>query len=322
MPTRIEISYKTILFTAAFLLLLWFLWQIIDILLILFLAFILMSALRPLVQKLEKIGVPRLLSILFIYFTFLISLGALGGAIFPLLINQTMRFWEKIPELASKILTFLPLNFEFMTQQLTPVSGDILRVTVGLFSNIFTLVTFFVFTFYLLLEREDLEKTFVSFLGQDSGKKLVVLLGKIEERLGSWVRGQLLLMFLIGLMTYIGLVALGIDYALPLAITAGILEIVPFAGVILSGIPAVLVALVTSPALALAVVALYFIIHQSEGNLIVPTVMRKAIGLSPIVTLLALMIGGKLAGIFGALLAVPTVVILQVILQEVTAERK
>jgi predicted PurR-regulated permease PerM len=322
MPAKIEISHKTIFFIFGFLALLWFLWQIKEIILILFLAFILMSALRPFVEKLERFRIPRVISILFVYLVFLSFLGLVGGAIFPPLIFQTLKFWERLPGLFERILPFLPLNFEFLTQQLTPVGGNILRVTLGFFSNVVTLVTFLVFTFYLLLERKHLEETFKTLLGEETGGKIVRTTWKIEERLGAWVRGQVTLMFLIGLTCFIGLTALGVDYALPLALTAGILEIIPIAGPILGGIPAVLVALVTSPVLALAVVALYFIIQQLENNLIVPTVMRKATGLPPIVTLLSLMIGGKLAGIFGAFLAVPTVVVLQTILQEVTASKK
>lgn len=322
MPTRIEISHKTIFFTFGFLALLWFLWQIKEIILILFLAFIFMSALRPFVEKLERFRIPRLVSILFVYLIFLSFLGLVGGVIFPPLIFQTLRFWERLPELFGKILPFFPLNFEFLTQQLTPIGGNILRVTLGFFSNVVTLVTFLVFTFYLLLERKYLEETFKTLFGEETGGKIVRTTWKIEERLGAWVRGEAILMFLVGLACFIGLTALGVDYALPLALTAGILEIIPVAGPILAGIPAVLVALVTSPVLALTVVALYFIIQQLENNLIVPTVMRKATGLPPIITLLALMIGGKLAGIVGAILAVPTVVILQVILQEVSAQKK
>jgi len=322
MPTRIEISHKTIFFTFGFLAFVWFLWQIKEIILVLFLAFILMSALRPSVEKLEKFRIPRIISILFIYFLFLFFLGAVGGAIFPPLILQTLRFWERLPEFFAKILPFLPLNFEFLTQQLTPVGGNILRITLGFFSNVFTLVTFLVLSFYLLLERSNLESAFKTLFGEESGEKVVKIIWKIEERLGAWIRGQVILMLVVGLAAFIGLTGLGVDYALPLALTAGIFEIIPIAGPILAGIPAVLVALVTSPVLALAVVALYFIIQQLENNLIVPTVMRKAVGLPPFITLLALMIGGKLAGIFGAFLAVPTVVILQTILVEIASQRK
>lgn len=322
MLTKVEITHKTILFTLGILGLIWFILQIQEIILVLFLAFILMSALRPLVEGLEKFRIPRLLAILLLYFMIILSLGVFGSAVIPGLIWQTVRFWEKLPEIINKILPLIPLNLEFVSQQLTPVSSNILRVTLGFFSNIFTVLTIMVLTFYLLMERKNLEEAMKAFLGEANGEKAVQITWKIEDKLGAWVRGQLLLMFIIGFTSYIGLSALGVEYALPLAITVGIFEIVPIVGSIIASIPAILVAFVTSPVLAVAVMALYFIIHQTEGNLIVPTVMKKAVGLSPIITLLALMIGAKLAGIFGAILAVPTVVVLQVILQEVSEQKK
>ncbi len=322
MPTKVEITHKTIFFTFGFVALIWFLLEIKEIILILFLSFILMSALRPTVEKLERFKIPRVLAIFLVYLVMLFLLGLLGSSILPQLVTQTIRFWERLPEIFNRIVPFIPLNFEFLTQQLTPVGGNILLVTIGFFSNVFNLLTLMVLTFYLLLERQNLEETFKTLLGEEIGQKVVKTVWKIEEKLGAWLRGQLILMFIIGLASFIGLTALGVDYALPLAITAGLLEIVPIVGTIIAFIPAVVVAFVVSPVLALAVTALYFIIHQTEGNLIVPTIMRKAVGLSPLVTLIALMIGAKLGGIFGALLAIPLVVVLQVVVEEATAGKK
>lgn len=322
MPAKIEITHKTILFILATLGLIWFVLQIKEIILLLFLAFILMSGLRPLVEGLEKLRIPRLLSILLIYLVIIFSLIIFGGAVIPGLVLQTVRFWEKLPEIFNKILPFLPLNLEFLSQQITPISGNLLRATLDFFSNIFTILTLMVLTFYLLLERKNLEETFRSFFGEEKAGKILKITWKIEEKLGGWLRGQLLLMLIIAVASFIGLMALKIDYALPLAITAGFLEIVPIAGPIISAIPAVLVALASSPVLALAVVVLYFIIQQLENHLIVPGVMKRTVGLPPVITLVALMIGAKLAGISGALLAIPAVVVLQVILSEISSEKK
>lgn len=322
MPTKVEITHKTIFFTFGFVALIWFLLEIKEIILIIFLSFILMSALRPTVERLERLKIPRVLAIFLVYLVMLFFLGLLGSSILPQLVAQTIRFWERLPEIFNRIIPFIPLNFEFLTQQLTPVGGNILLVTIGFFSNVFNLLTLMVLTFYLLLERQNLEETFKTLLGEETGQKVVKTVWKIEEKLGAWLRGQLFLMFIIGLASFIGLTALGVDYALPLAITAGLLEIVPIVGTIIAFLPAVVVAFVVSPVLALAVTALYFIIHQTEGNLIVPAVMRRAVGLSPLVTLIALMVGAKLGGIFGALLAIPLVVVLQVIIEELSEQRK
>ncbi|MFH0864072.1 MAG: AI-2E family transporter [Candidatus Gottesmanbacteria bacterium] len=321
MPTKVEISSRTILFTLGTIALVWFLLEIREIILLLFLVFILMAALRPTIDRLVRFRIPKVIAVLLVYLVFIFFIGLLGGSILPQLVTQTIRFWEKLPEIINRIIPFVPLNFAFITQQLSPVGGDLLKVTLGFFSNFLTILTIIILTFYLLLEREDLEESFKSLFGEEKGNRIIEILWKIEEKLGAWIRGQVVLMFLIGLLSFIGLTALGVDYALPLAITAGLLEIVPFVGSIIASIPAILVAFVVSPVLALAVIALYFIIHQSEGNLIAPTVMKKAVGLPPVVTLIALMIGAKLAGILGALLAIPAVVVLQVILQELTIKK-
>jgi predicted PurR-regulated permease PerM len=322
MPVKIEISTKTIFFATGFFIFLGILWQIKEIILVLFLAFILMSALRPFVVKMEKFRVPRFFAILSIYIVLIFFLGVAGGIVLPPLIYQTIKFWEKLPSIFTKILPFLPLNLEFLTSELTPIGGSVLRAVINFFSNIFTLVTLFVLSFYLLLERGNLQNYFKTLLGEENGQRVFQLTLKIEDKLGAWVRGQLILMFVVGLFCFIGLTALGVDYALPLGLTAGLLEIVPVAGPILSGIPAVLVGLATSPILALSVVALYFLVQQAENHLIVPLVLNKALGLPPIVILIALMIGGRLGGIFGVFLAVPAVLILQTILSEMVASKK
>lgn len=322
MPTKIEITHKTILFTLGVLVLGWFLLAIKEIILILFLAFILMSALRPMVEKLKSWRFPHAIAILVVYLFFLFCVAILGGVIFPPLIMQTVKFWENLPGIANSLLPFMPLNLDIIFQQITPLGGNVLKVAVSFFSNIITILTIFVLSFYLLVERDHFEDAIKSFIGEKNGGKIVSLFRKIEEKLGLWIRGQLFLMLIIGVFIYLGLLILGVEYALPLAITAGLLEIVPLVGSIISAVPAILVALTVSPILALTVGIMYFIVNQSEGSFIVPTVMRKAVGLPAIVILLALMIGGKLAGISGALLAIPTVVVLQVILSEISSEKK
>jgi predicted PurR-regulated permease PerM len=131
------------------------------------------------------------------------------------------------------------------------------------------------------------------------------------------MRGQLALSFIIGGAAYLGLSILSVPYALPLAILAGIMEVVPVIGPIVSAIPAILIAYLISPFLALMVALIYFVIQQLENHLIVPQVMNKAVGLNPLVVILAIAIGGRLLGISGALLAVPITVVIQIITEDI-----
>lgn len=317
MPSKIEISHKTILFTLLLLIILWFIIQIKEVIFWVFIALILMSALKPLVDTLERKRLPRVVAVLVIY-ALIISLFVFTGAnIVPPLVVQSIHLGESLPGYINEVLPFVKIDTQLITQQVAPIGENLLKVTFGLFSNIFGLFTVFVICFYLLLERKHLESQMSQFIGESGSKALLVVITKIEERLGAWVRGQMLLALIIGLATFLGLTILGIPYNLPLSILAGILEIVPFIGPIISAIPAILIALIYSPVMALITTALYILIQQIEAHIVIPMVMRRTVGLPPLVTILALMVGAKLAGIVGALLAIPIVVAFGTIVSEV-----
>ena len=173
------------------------------------------------------------------------------------------------------------------------------------FSNAFSVVTILVLTFYFLLDYPNLKERFLDLYPKGSRKRVAHLLDEIETKIGGWLRGQVSLMFIVGLASFIGLSLLKIDYALSLAVIAGFLEIIPMIVPIVSVIPAAIVASATSPLSVALVALLYVLIQQLESNLVVPKVMEKAVGFSPIVTLIAILVGGKLFGILGALLSIP-----------------
>ncbi len=124
------------------------------------------------------------------------------------------------------------------------------------------------------------------------------------------MQGQLFLGVIVGVLVYIGLSLLGIRFALLLAIIAGILELVPYIGPVLSAIPAVILAFFQAPILALWILILYIVVQQLENYLLVPVIMKKVVGLNPVVVIIALLIGGKLLGILGIILAVPAAAVL------------
>lgn len=320
-PQRIEISYKTIIFTAFFLIFLWVFYQIREIVFLVFLSFIAASGLRPAVDGLEKIKIPRVAAILFVYLLLILFLVVTLYLIIPLLIDETIKMIQELIYFFSPISPYFNITPDKLTEQLGPISSNILKATVSVVSNLFSFFTFFVFTFYLLMERRHMRTFLRSLLGEEMKERLVKLILQIEERLGAWVRAELMLGTIIGVMTYVGLMFLNIESALPLAILAGVLELVPIIGPILSAIPAVIIAFVVSPWLALATALLYLLIQQLENQLIVPYVMKKAIGLPPMVTILAILIGGKLSGFVGMLLSIPVLVCLQIIIPELMSIR-
>ncbi|HUD20377.1 MAG TPA: AI-2E family transporter [Patescibacteria group bacterium] len=312
--SRVEISIKTILITLSFIVIAWLLVLIRDILFLLFIAFLLMTAIHPVVSYLERLHIPKIVGILLVYIVLFGFFGVTVISALPTLIIQFGRLIQALPTAAGRIIPYGNLNISSISQQIAPIGASLVNVTFGIFSNIVTFLTVFAFTFYFLLERHQAEEIITSVLGESLSKDIMVLLRSIERRLGLWVRGELLLMTAVGLMSFIGLSILRVDFALPLAILAGSLELVPMIGPVLGAIPAVIVGLATSPFLALSVIALYIIVQQLENNVLVPVIMRKSVGLAPIITILVLLIGGRLAGVVGAILAVPVALVIQELL--------
>jgi len=322
MPPKIEISHRTIIFTLMLIAGIWLLLQIRDILFLLFISFILMSALRPIVDGMEKLRIPRVLSIFLMYGLVFGGLGAGLASMIPTLSVQSAKLFTQLPDFFSRVFPYISSDVQSLIQQIAPVGENLVRVTVGLFSNMVAVLTVMTFTFYFLLERRHLRDFLAALLGQDTGERVFVVLLRIEKRLGAWVLGQLCLMIFVGLLVYGGLFFLRVEYALPLAIFAGLLEIVPTIGPIISAVPAVLVAFGSSPVLAVSVIALYIIVQQIENNLLVPLVMKQSVGLPPVLTILALMIGARFGGVTGAVLAVPALLALQEIFNSVPMAQK
>jgi len=324
MPTRVEISYKTIVFTVAFFLFLWVIFQILDILFLLFLSVIAASGLRPVVDRIEQMNVPRVLAILIVYLVLIALIFLLGAYMIPILVKQTTRLVEALSYFFSLsfLSPYVDISATRVAEQLASVSGNIYRATVGAFSLIINFFTFFVFAFYLLLERRYLRVFLRNFFGEQMKERIVDVLLKMEQRLGAWVRGEIALGLIIGTMTYIGLLLLNVEFALPLAIIAGFLELVPIIGPIIAAIPAVIVALLINPFLAILVVILYFLIQQLENHLIVPMVMKRAVGVPPMISILSILIGARLAGTVGAIISIPVFVCAQIVLQEYFTSNK
>ena len=313
---KIDVSHKTIFFLTAFLALLWGLFLIRDVIILLFVAVIFMSALSPIVSRMERLKIPKALAIAIIYVVIITVVSLLISFVVTPFAEETTKLFTNIPKY---VTTLIPQNdfidSSVLQQEFGNFSKNALEVSLTIFSNILAFISIAVLTFYLLLERENLDKLIAQFfIGKEERIKRTTK--RIEEKLGAWMRGQISLTLIIGVTSYIGLSLLGVPYALPLAILAGIMEIVPVIGPIISAVPAVLIAFLINPVTAGLVALLYFVIQQLENHLIVPQVMKKAVGLNPLVVILAVAIGGRLLGISGALLAVPIPVVMQIITED------
>lgn len=326
-PTRIEISYKTVIFTVAFLIALWLIFLIREIIVIIFLAIILVSALLKPVEWLHSKKIPRALAVLIVYALVLVAISFAVGIIVPPLVSQTSEFVTNLPKIVATINEFLVFNkipvedvSKVISGELDQLAGNLFSISRVIISSIFLVVTLFVLSIYMLLEWKTIVRGIASPFSGKREKQIISLVSKIENGLGAWVRGQLTLSLIIGFATYIGLTILGVPFALPLALVAGILEVIPLIGPIVSAVPAVLVGLTISPLYGLIVIALFFLIQQIEGHLIVPMIMSKVVGLQPVVVIIALLIGAKLGGMGGAFLAIPVVFVAKIIIKELLTD--
>lgn len=324
--TTIIVSPKSVFFVIGTLLFLFIAWQIRGVLMALFVAYILMSGFAPMVDWLNDRGVNRAVSVALTYLVAISFFASLLFLVIPPLVRQTREFIFGLPAYVDDLSSLVDANglpgitsqnvSDIIFSRINTVLSSSFSVLMNAFNVFLSFITVAVFSFYLLLERNKIRNNLHILFPHLPKEKVNSLAQKIEEKLGAWIRGELILMLSIGVATYVGLSLLRVEFALPLAVIAGLLEIVPVIGPILSAVPAMIIAFVQSPVLAVAVVALYILVQQLENNVLVPKIMERAVGLSPIVTIFALLVGGTFFGLIGAALAVPAAALIQVILED------
>lgn len=316
MGQPLDISFRFLAKVTAFILLAYILFIVRDIIFLLYVCFLLALSLNPLINRLEKSHLPRPLGIVLAYIVIWAIFGLLIALITPPLVSQTRYLISILPQSLARIDLFSTYQTEINREifsRLSLLPQAILSFVVGLFSNLVTVFTALVITFYLLNHRQNLPQLIGLLPLPKFNKPLINILTHIENRLGHWLFGELTLMFSVGLLTYVGLKILGVEATLPLALIAGVLELIPNIGPTISAVPAILVALSVHPFLALSTAALYFIVQFVENNFLVPKIMQKAVGISPILSITGLMIGFRLAGPVGAILAIPTIIVIETI---------
>lgn len=321
---RVEISYKTIVFMFAFLVAVYVLWNLRSILALFFICAIFMEALNPIVGKLEQKKVSRPVAIILIYVVILVLLSTALASVLPALLGQVNGLFNFLPRALSQ-LDLVGLNASDLSAQFKLLEGlpsGIAKTTISIFSNIFGGVLVMMITFYMLLERTSMDKGAVNILGEKKGRMFIEILTRVEDRLTDWMRAEGLLMLLVGGLSYIGYMILGIDFALALAIMAGILEVIPNIGPTVATILAAVVALNQSTLVVILTVIWGILVQQAENNLIVPRVMNKHVGLNPLVTIFALAVGAKIGGIMGTLLAIPGFLVAETVVKTLVKSKQ
>lgn len=315
----VKISPSIVIFTFFFIAGIWLAMQIKAIIFMTFIAYIISVGLNKGIDKLEnKLKLRRILGVLIIYVLFIALLSLFISFIFPPLIRELSIFLTSIqlPAVQDEFKNF-EVNFGSIKGLLDTFGTSIttaFTIIGSTFSGAFVAITTMVISLYFSLEKPKIIDSLAEFFSKNRVEEIKEFFHEVDNQLGNWIRGEMILMSIIGLMTFLGLIILQVPYALPLAIIAGLLEIVPNIGPIFSAVPAITIAFLTFgwPA-AIAVTVLYLIVQQLENNLIVPKIMKTSVNINPLVSILGILIGAKLFGVVGALLAVPIFIVLRTV---------
>ncbi len=322
MDRQIVISIKTILLTFALILTGYVIYRLGSVIGILAVAILLVVAMESAVNYFSKLTVfnkpmKRNAAVLISYGLLLLIMIFVGTVGIPPVVNQFQKMIVGISQIGQELNLGEDFNIQFrdILPQAANVSSQVLSVTISLFSNIAVIFSVFVLSIYMSLDWKNIKRRFVSLFPERLEEEVEDTIAEVERNVGHWVKGELILMLVIGVATFLGLLLLDVKYPLALGIVAGLLEIVPMLGPILSAIIAAIIGFADAPIKGVGVIALFIIIQQLENNLLVPKIMQKVSGFSPIIILLALLIGSEFFGIVGAIVAVPSTMIISIILK-------
>ena len=335
----ISISTGTIVKSIGILVFLGFLWIVRDIVLVVLFSLIIASTIDPIVDRLQKSKIPRAVSVLGIYVLLIVVVAGVITLLVPPIMTEVGELARQLPEYFATEGIDLFAQFQGIATQLdltdsarnlfTSIGSTLSSTTGGIFSTVgsfvagvFSVAAVAALTFYLTVEERGVKKFFEFMVPKNRRAYVNDVVSRIQSKLGAWLRSYLILSLLVGVMIYLGLVILGVKYALVLALFAALLEFIPYIGPSVAAIPAAFFAATQSPLLAGFVILLYIAVNQLEGNFIVPKIMQKNIGLSPVLVIIVLLVGGKLAGIVGLLLAVPLTIVLAELGKDIFESRK
>lgn len=293
-----------------------------DVVLVVVAAVVIASAIEPIIKRLQSHKVGRVAGTVIVYAIVIAVLAAILVFVVPILINEAINFLNTIPRtitlgdlwsplgdsgssIADKTFSLSQIINQFK-ESLSEAGGGAFRAASIFFGGFFSFVLIMVLSFYFSVRDggvDDFLKIITPVRHQDY---IIDLWHRSQLKIGYWLQGQIILGIIIGVLVYVTLIVVGIPHALILAILAGLLEIIPIFGPIISAVPAALIAFVDKGVgFGFLIIGLYVIINQFENHLFYPLVVRKIVGISPIVVIISMIVGAKLAGILGILIAVP-----------------
>jgi predicted PurR-regulated permease PerM len=335
---------QTVLTVAAVAILVAILWQAREALILIYVSALIAMGFAPLVQMIEsphsktRRRLPRWFAILVIYVAILALLTLVALAVVPPLIAQAAALWAKMPEEFDHVQRFL-IRYKLLRRPITLAEAvqnapegasagaasavtTVLAALSNLVGGIFGLITILILSFYLLVEAKVMFEYVSRFIPPARRGDVANAAREAVVKVSAWLRAQFVLAGVMGTFAAVGLFVMGVPYFYVVALIAAVGETIPIVGPIVGGVTAVVVALSVSPKLALMVGVYFFVLHQLEANVLVPKIMERRVGVSPVAVMVALLIGGSLMGLVGAILAIPTAAILSIIVDQVAADRE
>ena len=315
-----------------------FLFLIRDIVLIILVSIIIASSVEPLIAWFIRYHVPRVIAVLAIYLAGIISAFLVFYLLMPPLFQDFQNFLIGFPGFVDKALlqfqeqfpfipidAFLPRLHDFAIDtniNLQEAVSGALTTGSTLFSGIVQLLLIFIISFYLAVQEDGIGMVLRILTPEENEAYVLDLWKRSQRKIGRWLQGQLLLGVIIGVMVYISLTILQVRHAFILAVLSAILEIIPYFGPIIAALPAIAVAALQRPLLGLLVAGIYVIVQQMENHLIYPQVVRKTVGVHPLVAIIAILVGAKLAGAIGVIISVPITVVFMEYVNDVASRKK
>lgn len=339
----ISITAGTVVKAIVVLALAWFLFEIRGVVLVVLTAIVISSAVEPGIAGLVKRKIPRIISVIIIYLVMFVVAFVVIYFFVPSVLTDFAQFFAQFPNYLNSF-THASLFSQYAQILNLPASSSISSATIladitnalninTLFGNAFTAATtifgsvfsfllIIVFSFYFAVIETGVDDFLHIITPRKHQKYVQGLWRRSQHKIGLWMQGQLLLALLIGILIYLLLTIFHIPNALVLAIIAGCFEIIPVFGPILAAVPAIMIGTVTGGVtLGLIVVAIYVVAQQFESQLIYPLVVSRVVGVPPLLVILALIIGGELAGFLGIILSVPVAATIQELVRDLETGR-
>lgn len=334
----INITPRSVITVLLFLGLITLLYYLRDLVLIVLTSIVLASSIEPAIRFFMRHRLGRIVSVLLVYILIVAVFVGIGFFFLPPVIDDMATFLSTLPHTLDSLISLAGSSSSFfggeltnlsplqiaqdLRTSLTGVTGSVFSSVNTFFGGVVSFVLIIVFSFYFAVQETGIDDFLRLVTPVEHEQYVVSLWRRSQEKIGKWMQGQLLLGLIVGVLLYLGLVILGVPYALLLAVLAALFELIPVFGQILAAIPAVAVAFGDGGVTAgFLVVGLFLIVQQFESNLIYPLVVKKIVGVPPLLVILALLIGAKLAGFLGILLSVPFAAALQEFINDVQKKK-